>query len=261
MTLDELNQRSAFRRRVDNKYIASFAQLGAFIEELSTTHAVLEIDGNRVFSYESVYFDDSHFRVFNDHRQRRRRRFKLRVRHYRDADVSYFELKLKGRRGITSKHRMRHASDQLSTITPEAEGFAEGVLRSSYGISLDAAMQPVLATTYRRVSLVALDGSGRVTVDIDLSFDALSDDANASGGAKLLPGHAVIECKSANGRSVADRVLAAQGMRPVACSKYCIGMAMTRPELGDNRWKRLIRRFFVEAPTRVDGDGAPRTVG
>lgn len=36
--------------------------------------------------------------------------------------------------------------------------------------------------------------------------------------------------------------------RPVlGCSKYCLGMGFTRPELKDNRFRPLLRRYFEDA--------------
>jgi hypothetical protein len=41
-------------------------------------------------------------------------------------------------------------------------------------------------------------------------------------------------------------VLRELGARPVeACSKYCLGIGMTRPELPANPFRRLLDRWFV----------------
>ena len=87
---------------MDAKYVSP----AAFAAWLSgSTHRVLEIDGRRVFGYRSTYFDTPDLRLFRDHVQRRRRRYKCRTREY-DSGVRMFEVKLKGARGRTVKYRM-----------------------------------------------------------------------------------------------------------------------------------------------------------
>ncbi|WP_230854391.1 VTC domain-containing protein [Arthrobacter terrae] len=66
----------------------------------------LEIGPRRVFEYESVYFDTPELEQFRAHRQGRRRRYKVRTRTYVDSGLCMFEVKFKGQRGQTVKHRM-----------------------------------------------------------------------------------------------------------------------------------------------------------
>jgi hypothetical protein len=67
---------------------------------------VLEIEGKRAFTYTTRYFDDVERSSYFDHLQRRRKRGKVRVRHYVDAGFSYLEVKLKEQRATTSKRRL-----------------------------------------------------------------------------------------------------------------------------------------------------------
>ena len=86
----------------------------ALAAELRASHRVLEIDGRREFTYRTTYFDTPDLRVFRDHQQRRRRRYKARSREYVDSGARMFEVKLKGARGRTVKHRMPYDRDGLS---------------------------------------------------------------------------------------------------------------------------------------------------
>ena len=69
---------------------------------------MLEIAGRRAFAYDTVYFDTGDLLTARAHVQRRRRRFKCRSRLYVDTEACAFELKTKGARGGTVKHRIAY---------------------------------------------------------------------------------------------------------------------------------------------------------
>src|SRR5205823_10839120 len=82
VALDELNSRAALLSRVDNKYILDAATITALFDRLADDFLVLEIDGRRLFTYHTVYFDSAELDLYHAHVQRRRRRFKARSRRY-----------------------------------------------------------------------------------------------------------------------------------------------------------------------------------
>ena len=57
ISLDELVQAAALQTRVDRKYILRADDAEKVLENLDATTRVLEIDGQRASTYESVYFD------------------------------------------------------------------------------------------------------------------------------------------------------------------------------------------------------------
>ena len=111
VSLEELD---GLQDRVDVKYVISTDTFAALADELRASHRVLEIEGRRSFTYRTTYFDTADLRVFRDHQQRRRRRYKARSREYVDTGARAFEVKLKGARGRTVKHRMPYDRDGLS---------------------------------------------------------------------------------------------------------------------------------------------------
>ena len=232
--LDELNARAALLTRVDAKYIVDGATFARLEERLADDFLVLEIDGLRRFTYETLYFDSVALDAYHAHVQGRRRRFKCRSRRYVESGRQVFEVKLKGLRGATVKHQLEIADHGV--MTDAAREFAEEVLRDAYGHQL-APQVPVLPMTYRRMTLAARDSAERLTCDFDLAFP---------GGA-LAPGHVIVESKSARGRGEADRVLRSLGARPVSCSKYCAGIGLTR-DVRANPFAALLRRYYVPAP-------------
>jgi hypothetical protein len=234
--LEQLDADAALRDRVDVKYVVPLEAFAALAERLRATHFALEIDGRRAFAYRSTYFDTPELGAFRDHIQQRRRRYKCRSREYRDSGACMFEVKLKGPRGRTVKHRMTHDGHELSEA---AVAFLRDCLDRAYGFAPDGGLRPALDVAYTRVTLAAPSLEERVTCDFDLTFTGPD---GAAG--RLDPGMAIVESKSTGGAAVADRVLRDLGHRPVeACSKYCLGVALTRPVAG-NPLRPLLRRHF-----------------
>jgi hypothetical protein len=79
------------------------------------------------------------------------------------------------------------------------------------------------ANLYRRITLAAPTERWRLTCDVGLSchteLTSISDRNT----------HVLVESKSANGSSEADRLLRRLGVRPISVSKYCVGIAALRP--------------------------------
>jgi hypothetical protein len=229
LTLAELDAAVALRVRADRKYLVELAAVEELLCRLADTHRVLDIGGRRDFAYDTVYFDTADLLTVRAHVQRRRRRFKLRSRLYVDSGTCFFELKLKDGRGHTVKHRVEHPPALHGAMTAAASALIAGRLADV------PELEPVLRTTYRRTTLA---GAGeRVTVDRDLSY----------GGARLLPGWAIVETKSVRGRGRADAALRDLGTRPVALSKYLIGAGLLHLPAPPNETHRITRRYFARA--------------
>ena len=234
--LERLDAGAALRDRVDLKYVVPRPAFAALADRLLASHAALEISGRRAFAYRSTYFDTPELAAFRDHMQQRRRRYKCRSREYLDSGEYAFEVKLKGLRGRTVKHRMEYDRHELSDA---ALAFLHDCLDRAYDRRPDHGLRPALAVAYTRVTLAAPELGERVTCDFDLTFEA-------PGGAagRLDPEMVIVESKSARGNAVADRALRELGHRPeAACSKYCLGVALTRAVAG-NPFRPLLRRHF-----------------
>src|SRR5919112_1928972 len=108
VTLAELEASAGLLDRMDNKYVVPVEAYAAVAEQLAATHGVLDIDGVRAFEYRTTYYDTPELETYRDHVRGRRRRYKCRSRHYVDSGSCAFELKLKGLRGRTVKHRMTY---------------------------------------------------------------------------------------------------------------------------------------------------------
>ena len=79
-----------------------------------------------------------------------------------------------------------------------------------------------------------------------------------------MPDFAILESKSTGARGGFATVLRGAGVRPIECSKYCLGVALTRPQVvRGNRFLSLTRRHFLtlhppsgaEAVTTIESVG------
>lgn len=229
VSLEALDAAVALRVRTDRKHLVDSRTLDALLDALEPTHAALEVGGERTFTYDSVYFDTPGLLTARAHVQGRRRRFKCRSRLYVESGVCAFEVKVKGPRGDTVKHRMPYAPADHGRITEDARAF----LAEHGGGAPD--LEAVLRTRYLRSTLTG--PQERVTIDRELSF----------GAARLRPGWAIVETKSAAGAGVADRVLRDLGVRPLPLSKYLVGVGLTRMATVPNDTRRVSRRYFAHA--------------
>ncbi|MEV0287622.1 polyphosphate polymerase domain-containing protein [Kribbella sp. NPDC050820] len=237
ITLDEVLAEAALQTRVDRKYLVPIATFVELVTRLRHRFAVLEIDGQRTFRYESVYFDTPSHGLYRQHVQRRRYRYKVRTRSYLDSGECSFEVKLKGNRSETVKSRMPYPLEDRARLTGPAREFLAEQLRTAYGVGVIDRLQPALTTTYRRSTLVDRIEHARMTCDIDLRFfdrDAVVD---------VLPDTVLVESKTAGRAGAADLVLRDLQVRPIQVSKYCVAAALLNPQLRANPWHRTLRQL------------------
>lgn len=236
--LDELVDRASLMTRVDRKYVLPATRVDDVLAGLVPHARALEIDGARDFGYASTYYDDEALTSFHLSAQGRRRRFKVRSRTYAESGRSFVEVKTRGVRGTTVKHRLELAQRLApwDGLPRESVGFVEQVL-ADFGVQARALL-PVLHTAYRRSTLLVPASGARVTLDSGLTWSL------ADGDRLPLRGVVVLETKSGAGASLADRQLWAQGVRPTRISKYGTGLCALDQSLRGNRWRPVVRRHF-----------------
>ncbi|THV28641.1 polyphosphate polymerase domain-containing protein [Glycomyces paridis] len=237
--LDAVVASADLQTRVDTKYLLEPEAYRRFLGYLTAggEWACLDIGGRRRFAYESVYFDTPDLLTYRQHRQGRRRRFKVRTRLYADSGECAFEVKVKGARQDTVKERLPYAAADAARITPEAAGHLASTLWEAYGMAVPPGLEARLRTDYRRHTLVHLAAGVRITCDEDLR--CVSD-----RGTVVARPMCLVEVKAAKPGGSADRLLWAIGQRPVSVSKYCLAVAVLAPGTGANPWARARRDCF-----------------
>src|SRR5690606_15545601 len=98
ISLEEMD-RVKLMNRVDTKFAFRIELLPRLLEDLQGFYDVFEIEGTRLPSYESLYFDDDKFSFYHDHHNGKMSRFKVRFRKYVESNLHFLEIKhnFKGR--------------------------------------------------------------------------------------------------------------------------------------------------------------------
>lgn len=237
ISLDELIHTAPMLTRVDRKYVLNRADLDSVLAGLDPATRVLMIDQQAPQPYQSLYFDTPEYTSFLMAARGRRRKFKIRTRTYVNSNTSFVELKAQGPRGVTVKERVP-CPVGLATLDQDVCAWLEPKLvAAGQPPGIAARLVPTLWGGYRRTTLLMADGSGRATVDTDLTWATRS-------GYLARPALAIVETKSGSRPSTVDRLLWSAGYRPARISKFGTGMAALDPTLPHNRWNRVLSTYF-----------------
>jgi hypothetical protein len=234
ISLDDLIAQAALQTRVDRKYVVRIAAVEVLLEQLPAGTRMLEIDGRRRFGYRSTYLDTPGRESFLGAGRSGRRRWKVRTRAYLDTGTTWLEVKTRGPRAATVKHRTQHPEvDATAGLTASGRAFVAGRL----GPQVAAALEPTLVTAYRRSTLLLPASRSRVTIDVELAWTSVGPE-----GELHRPSLAIIETKTGATPSEVDRLLWSHGVRPVRISKYGVGMAALHPDLPRLKWHRTLHQ-------------------
>lgn len=236
--LAALNAKADMLQRLDNKYVVTAAALAQALPQLATHFDILQIDGRRDFTYQTCYFDDARLGNYFDQLRGRRKRCKVRMRRYLEANLCFVEIKLKGKRGITDKKRLACDPAHYGHLDDAAEAFIARSWNELYGSTFEQQLDAVLEMRYRRLTLVAKQGGERMTIDYALNFYVGDNVRQAATDVCLL------ETKSANANGIADKILRQVHLHPTGgCSKYCMAMAATGQVSRYNKFLAALRKL------------------
>ncbi len=218
-----LVERRQMQRRSESKFVMPASAAANLLPALERDYAVLAAGSSLVATYRTLYFDTADLDFFHAHRCGRRIRHKVRIRHYPDRSVSFLEVKT-------------HQSDEQTRKVrrPRAYGDSELSLDDIEFVRANEAggrdLFPQAWTNFRRVTLLGIQLEERVTIDTDLRV-------TTARCAESLRNLAVVEVKQSrlDRASVAMEALRQAGWREGWASKYCVGIALTRPEVRATR--------------------------
>ncbi|NNF23434.1 MAG: polyphosphate polymerase domain-containing protein [Rhodobacteraceae bacterium] len=248
ISLQELNETAEMLSRIDNKYVVPRAALQSLVPALQGEFRILDIDQRRAFTYDTRYFDDAERSAYFEHHQGLRKGFKVRVRRYADAGLSFLEVKVKGKRGMTEKFRLPQDAEPVEQLSDEAMRFARHTYCGQYEKPFEYDLKAAMDIRYKRITLVAKTGGERMTIDTDLRFQ--TKNGTMSLGTDVF----IVEAKSALGRGFADAQLRRAKQRPTKkCSKYCIAMAAMGEVDRYNRFLPTMRKLGLIASGRPGG--------
>jgi hypothetical protein len=212
--------------RTDVKYQCRLNQLPHILEKALPDFRVLENKESRLPQYKTVYLDTKDHRMYLDHHNGKLNRYKIRIRNYINSNEFFLEIKTKNNHEKTEKKRI--------PITPERDFHQDEYSRFIFEHSPfdPETLEPVLSTSFNRMTLVHLQNHERVTIDV---FPSWSDGRRMAKLSNLV----IIEVKSAHAATSTGfgYLLREERVQPYRISKYCTGMVLLYPELKHNRFK------------------------
>jgi len=226
LNLDDMNAVQLLDR-TDTKYVLREEQALAALAQLGSRYRVLEIAGQRLNHYQTLYFDTADWQLFRRHHAGVPTRFKVRSRAYVDSHTSFLEVK--------RKHAVTRRTVKNRLGTPELvtglDGRARAFLHEFYPGDAGR-LEPRLWNSFVRVTLVSAVRCERLTLDLDIRF-------RTTEAASNLHGLVIAEVKQEGLSSASDwmHAMRAQGIRPTGFSKYCVGVTLLYPEVKSNHFK------------------------
>ena len=215
--------------RTDTKFVTTQQRLQQLLTMALKDYYIQEIDGQRNLEYDTTYFDTRDFDMYSEHQHGHANRQKIRVRTYCISGLKFMEVKTKNNHGRTKKKRMEVSDMDVH------EAVKRNFLSQYLNYSVDT-LQPVLNNHFSRITLVNKAKTERLTIDSRLSFRNL-----VNGTQKDMGNLVIIELKR-DGRvsSPILEMLRQLHIHPHGFSKYCMGSALTNPQLPCNRFKRKL---------------------
>lgn len=221
ITLEELDERASLQRRVDQKYLVPRAVFESLLAKLDSAYQQLEIDGERAFGYESIYFDTPDLLCFRQHVNGEQPRFKVRSRLYAGTQACVFEVKVKTTDGTMDKRHLDRSPEQHGLLDREACDFLDDTIAANGFDPVASEVEPSLTTRFVRRTYAAAEGVERVTCDRDVEM------LRTDGAAAFLDrDHILVESKSEGGTGDWDDALSAEGIKPLSLSKYRVGHSL-----------------------------------
>ena len=230
ITLNEMDN-VKLMSRVDTKFAFKLENIYSLLKKMEPFYKVLDINGNNIQDYRSLYFDTEDRKFYVDHHNRRVNRNKVRFREYVGSNLTFLEIKLKNNKKKTIKKRIKVKSINLKLTKNQIEFIQKTIGKP---ITLNAKQW----INFSRITFVHKKLKERLTMDINLSYN----DSKNKGDLK----HIVItEIKQERMSRSSDFMRIAKQMHllPFRISKYCITTLMLDPSVKRNRFKE--KELFI----------------
>lgn len=245
-------ERASLLNRIDDKYVIDVNMLPEVLDAINDTYSLLQIEQDKIFEYDTMYYDTDDYALYHMHHSGKKNRFKIRTRRYVETNTLFYELKIKNNKGLTNK--IRKESNSLNNKIE----FDSYFLGSELNIKFND-YKPKVSVQYQRITLLNKKHQQRVTIDLNILFKNLD-----SGFTQSLDSLAIIEIKRNkldrdSKHSAIHNILKKLGYRTTTFSKYCMGCALTRINgLKYNEFKpnllSISQAIYHSSQTRNDND-------
>ncbi|MBA3704505.1 MAG: polyphosphate polymerase domain-containing protein [Bacteroidetes bacterium] len=228
--------------RTDTKFVFNIIQLPKFLEQLKENYSVLDVNGNRISRYESLYFDTQNFDLYHCHHRGKTNRFKIRFRKYVESELHFFEIKFKNSKGRTIKNRVKQ--EQIDELI---QNKAELLLNEKTTFRSEN-LKAKLWVNYSRITLVNKHSPERVTIDLNLNFKNTEQD-------KTIHNLVIAEVKQDKALvSAFIKLMKKSHIREGSISKYCYGVINLFSEIKHNNFKpnlNLLKKILYDTTARA----------
>ncbi len=235
LTLPEMDS-VKLMNRIDTKFVMHKNRLPELLLKAKETYSVLEIDGERITPYSTVYFDTNDIQMYTMHHNGKLNRYKVRMRLYENSKQTFLEIKRKSNKGRTSKKRIGINYGQFESMSFTEDNYCFLEKRLPYHYST---LNPMIQNHFNRITLVDNSKTERITIDTGLKFSNIE-----TREMKLLNELVIIEIKQDGAcKSVFRNMLDDMHILPGSMSKYCLGMVLVKPGIKANRFKNKLRKI------------------
>lgn len=232
ISLDEMSG-IKLMNRTDTKFVTSKAKLAELLELTQGKYFAQQINGQRIASYRTTYWDTPEHLFYLQHHNGKKPRQKIRIRTYVDSDLTFLEVKTKNNHGRTKKKRILVTS-QEKAMEGEANDFLMGLVHRP-----TSDIHPTVQNQFHRITLVNYGKTERLTIDFDVKFHNYETNEDSDVGNLV-----VVELKrDGNVFSPVLALLRQLRIKPCGFSKYCIGTVMTNRRIKQNNFKQKMINY------------------
>ena len=243
ISLDEMSG-IKLMNRTDTKFVTTVDRLRLLLTLAHDEYRTQEVDGRRIASYYTAYFDTPDNNMYIVHQNGHAGRQKLRIRSYVDTGLNFLEVKTKNNHGRTKKKRVdmvgfdpTHPDHGIRFLRQDEQFRSYDAFLSKHLRYDPTVLTEHLENHFRRITLVNKAKTERVTIDTNLCFHNIKTDRDVD-----LTGLVIIEVKRDGLQpSPILGMLRELRIKPSGFSKYCMGSALTNPSLKRNNFKERLR--------------------
>lgn len=219
------------QNRIDTKYIMNKPQLVELLNGIKNDQYILEIGNQRIFSYQTDYFDTPDFQFYKDHHNGCVNRVKVRTREYVESKLRFYEIKRKLFGTRTDKQRLRIA-EMPELISVENYNLIQ------YKRLQQKPIEKKLSNSFKRITLTNKKFTERITIDLEIKFSNESNEIS-------LPKLVVIEVKQGKTDVFSSTIQMLKKLRihESSFSKYAIGVSLLEDSVKHNTFKPILLKL------------------
>ena len=250
----------ALMDRYDSKFLVPEHWLTHTLTQLKH-HAVLSIANTVSTTYRNLYFDSPDNVCVRQHVRGKTSRFKVRIRHYANTEITFLEVKMRDVYGKTTKHRVVRSTSTWDAPLSDTE---RQFLHLHLG-DVASTLAPVLESQFERFTLVALEEGERLTFDLGVAF---KNPRSEEGWRTPLAHVSVVEWKQNSVNHQGSLIQALRSHperrgplgRPLRMSKYLLGRQTLQPDLDFKTYRPALRDMSRAESFATNPTFAPQSI-